>query len=175
MMTCVDTLGKQVLQGKQIDREEALRLYEQPLEELCGMADEIRKHFCADGFDLCTIINGKSGRCSENCKFCAQSAYYNTETKEYSLLDTEEIVYNIGNEEGKVSIRELAEIMVGIYPERNLKLVFDIPEGGTKGTAPFTLGILSSRKLRKAGWDPRYTVKEGFARTLRYLELEHVD
>ena len=91
------------------------------------------------------------------------------------LLDTEEIVYNIGNEEGKVSIRELAEIMVGIYPERNLKLVFDIPEGGTKGTAPFTLGILSSRKLRKAGWDPRYTVKEGFARTLSYLELEHVD
>ena len=71
------------------------------------------------------------------------------------LLGTEDMVYNIGNEDGKVSIRELAEIMVDIYPERGLKLVFDIPEGGTKGTAPYTLGILSSGKLRKTGWSPK--------------------
>lgn len=88
------------------------------------------------------------------------------------LLDSEDIVYNIGNEDGKVSIRELAEIMVDIYPERGLKLVFDIPEGGTKGTAPYTLGILNSGKLRKIGWSPKYSVKEGFKRTLEYLELE---
>lgn len=88
------------------------------------------------------------------------------------LLGSEDIVYNIGNEDGKVSIRELAEIMVDIYPERGLKLVFDIPEGGTKGTAPYTLGILSSEKLRKIGWSPKYSVKEGFRRTLKYLEIE---
>lgn len=88
------------------------------------------------------------------------------------LLDSEDMVYNIGNEDGKVSIRELAEIMVDIYPERGLKLVFDIPEGGTKGTAPYTLGILSSKKLRKIGWSPKYSVKEGFKRTLEYLEIE---
>lgn len=88
------------------------------------------------------------------------------------LLSSSEIVYNIGNEAGKVSIRELAEIMVDIYPERGLKLVFDIPEGGTKGTAPYTLGILSSEKLRRIGWSPRYSVKEGFKRTLEYLEIE---
>lgn len=90
------------------------------------------------------------------------------------LLDSDDIVYNIGNESCKVSIRELAEIMVDIYPERNLKLVFDIPEGGTKGTAPYTLGILSSKKLRALGWDPKYSVKDGFARTLEFLELEGV-
>ncbi len=90
------------------------------------------------------------------------------------LLDSDDIVYNIGNESCKVSIRELAEIMVGIYPERNLKLVFDIPEGGTKGTAPYTLGILCSEKLRELGWNPRYSVKDGFKRTLEYLELEGV-
>lgn len=88
------------------------------------------------------------------------------------LLGSEDIVYNIGNENGKVSIRELAEIMVDIYPERGLKLVFDIPEGGTKGTAPYTLGILSSKKLREIGWSPKYSVKEGFRRTLEYLEIE---
>lgn len=90
------------------------------------------------------------------------------------LLDSEDIVYNIGNEAGKVSICDLAEILVSIYPERGLKLVFDIPEGGTKGTAPYTLGILSSEKLRKLGWDPKYSVKDGFKRTLEYLELENV-
>lgn len=88
------------------------------------------------------------------------------------LLDSDDVVYNIGNEDGKVSICELAEIMVDIYPERGLKLVFDIPEGGTKGTAPYTLGILSSGKLRKIGWSPKYSVKEGFKRTLEYLEIE---
>lgn len=88
------------------------------------------------------------------------------------LLDSEEIVYNIGNEKGKVSIRELAEILVNIFPERNLKLVYDIPEGGTKGTAPYTLGILDSEKLRKLGWNPKYLVRDGFKRTLQYLEYE---
>ena len=91
------------------------------------------------------------------------------------LLDSEDIVYNIGNEAGKVSIRDLAEILVSIYPERGLKLVFDIPEGGTKETAPYTLGILSSEKLRKLGWNPKYSVKDGFKRTLEYLELENVE
>lgn len=91
------------------------------------------------------------------------------------LLDSEDIVYNIGNEAGKVSIRDLAEILVSIYPERGLKLVFDIPEGGTKGTAPYTLGIISSEKLRKLGWNPKYSVKDGFKRTLEYLELENVE
>ncbi|MFR5692774.1 MAG: NAD-dependent epimerase/dehydratase family protein [Lachnospiraceae bacterium] len=91
------------------------------------------------------------------------------------LLNSEDVVYNIGNEEGKVSIRELAEIMVNIYPERGLKLVFDIPEGGTKGTAPYTLGILNSEKLRKIGWKPKYSVQEGFKRTLEYLSIENVE
>lgn len=91
------------------------------------------------------------------------------------LLDSEDFVYNIGNEDAKVSIRELAEIMITIYPERGLKLVFDIPDGGTKGTAPYTLGILSSKKLREIGWKPRYSVKEGFKRTLEYLEIENTD
>ena len=91
------------------------------------------------------------------------------------LLDSEDIVYNIGNEAGKVSIRDLAEILVSIYPERGLKLVFDIPEGGTKGTAPYTLGILSSEKLRKLGWNPKFSVKDGLKITLEYLELENVE
>lgn len=88
----IERLGNAVLQGRQISREEALRLYQQPLEALCRKADEIRAHFCSNGFDICTIINGKSGRCSENCRFCAQSAHNHTGAEEYPLLPNEEIL-----------------------------------------------------------------------------------
>lgn len=91
-MKLIERMKEKVLEGEQITKEEALALYEAPLEELGRAADEIRKHFCGDAFDICTIINGKSGRCSENCKYCAQSAYYHTGAEEYSLLDKEEIV-----------------------------------------------------------------------------------
>ncbi|MGF0034036.1 biotin synthase BioB [Bariatricus sp. SGI.154] len=91
-MTFIDQLKEKVLNQQEISREEALALYEEPLEKLCEAADEIRKHFCKNGFDICTIINGKSGKCSENCKYCAQSAYYHTSAEEYPLLSTEEIV-----------------------------------------------------------------------------------
>lgn len=90
-MQGIEVLGNEVLQGKQVTREEALWLYQQPLEELTRKADEIRKHFCSDRFDICTIINGKSGHCSENCRFCAQSAHNHTGAKVYPLLDAETI------------------------------------------------------------------------------------
>ena len=92
MMDMVEKLKQKVLSGERIGKEEAMVLYEAPLEQLCQSADEIRKHFCENIFDICTIINGKSGRCSEDCKYCAQSAHYPTKVEEYPLLSKEEIV-----------------------------------------------------------------------------------
>jgi biotin synthase len=91
-MISVNEWKEKIMQGEEITKETALELYNAPLEELCKAADEIREHFCKNGFDMCTIINGKSGKCSENCKYCAQSAHYHTASEEYPLLDTEEIV-----------------------------------------------------------------------------------
>ena len=89
----VEELKKKVLNGELIGKEEALFLAEEaPLKELTEAANEIRKHFCKNKFDICTIINGKSGKCSENCKFCAQSSFYHTKINEYSLLDSKSIV-----------------------------------------------------------------------------------
>lgn len=85
-------LEQKVREGGALTREEALWLYEQPLEALCAAADRIRAHFCGSDFDLCTIINGKSGRCSENCRFCAQSAHNHTGAEEYPLLSAQEIL-----------------------------------------------------------------------------------
>lgn len=88
----VNELTTEVLNGKSITREEALFLYKQPLSELCESADKIRRHFCANRFDICTIVNAKSGSCSENCQFCAQSAHNHTGAATYPLLSKEEIV-----------------------------------------------------------------------------------
>lgn len=91
-MTYVEELSERVFSGKQITKEEAVTLYQQPMEELCKAADKIRRHFCADWFDICTIVNGKSGNCSEDCKFCAQSAHNHTCAARYPLLPASEIV-----------------------------------------------------------------------------------
>lgn len=95
-------LTDQVINGKKISKEEALFLYRQPLLELCGSADKIRKYFCSDQFDICTIINARSGSCSENCKFCAQSANNHTCAATYPLLSKEEILAQakINHEQG---------------------------------------------------------------------------
>ncbi|MBQ7221234.1 MAG: biotin synthase BioB [Synergistaceae bacterium] len=91
-MSYAETLASEVMNGYSITKGEAMKLYHEPLEELCSKADEIRKKFCADKFDVCTIINGKSGRCSENCKFCAQSAHHKTNAENYPLLSPDEML-----------------------------------------------------------------------------------
>lgn len=88
----IKALYDRVIGGYLITREEALFLYKGDLVDLTRYADMIRDHFCGNQFDMCTIINGKSGLCSENCKFCAQSSHYNTGSKVYSLLSEEEIL-----------------------------------------------------------------------------------
>ena len=87
----LNTLTTEILNGKKITKEEAHLLYKEPLEILCEKANQIRIHFCKNQFDLCAIINAKSGHCSENCKFCAQSIYHRTQIKTYPLLSGEQI------------------------------------------------------------------------------------
>ncbi|XZH95850.1 biotin synthase BioB [Clostridium perfringens] len=79
------------LKNRKLTREEGLRLFNSNLEELIKEANNIRKEIHGDGIDLCSIINGKSGRCGEDCAFCAQSKYHKTNISEYPLLDYEKI------------------------------------------------------------------------------------
>jgi biotin synthase len=55
-------------------------------------ASRIREHFTGLQVSLCAIINAKSGRCPENCSFCAQSAHHTTDVPVYPLVDEERIV-----------------------------------------------------------------------------------
>lgn len=91
------------------------------------------------------------------------------------LLKSNDLVYNIADEDSKTSIKELAETLISIRPEKNLKLVFDIPKEQQKGTASFKNGILSTKKIRdELNWKPRYSIKDGFERTIEHLEEERI-
>ena len=72
-------------------KQEALSLINTDLQELSFAAEKIKQKFCGNKFDMCSIVSGKSGKCSENCKFCAQSSHYKTSIKEYPLLDSQNI------------------------------------------------------------------------------------
>lgn len=91
-MNYIKELSQEIKNGYKITKKDALKLCNESIEELCSVANELRHYFCKDNFDICTIINAKSGKCSEDCKYCAQSIHYPTNIKEYPLIDTKDIV-----------------------------------------------------------------------------------
>lgn len=93
-MKIIKQYQKKVLDGGTLSKEEALELAEAPLEELCQSADEIRRHFCGNAFDICAVISAKGGPCSEDCKFCSQSGKNPScqEVPQFPLLSTEKLM-----------------------------------------------------------------------------------
>lgn len=83
-------LADKIIDGYEITKEEALELYDAPLDELMESASKITSHFFKEAIELCCISNGKCGKCSENCKFCSQSRYYNTEIQQSVLKSVDE-------------------------------------------------------------------------------------
>ena len=82
-----------VLEGGKIDERQALGLANHPDKEaLYEAAHQITRHFMGDKFDTCSIINAKSGNCSEDCKWCAQSVHHRTRVRLYPLLPAAECV-----------------------------------------------------------------------------------
>lgn len=90
-------LAEEVINGRRLKGTDDLSvLVTADLEELCKGADKIRKALCGNRADLCSIINGRGGKCGENCKFCAQSAHYHTDCEEYGFLEEEEFLAGAG-------------------------------------------------------------------------------
>lgn len=89
----VSELKGMVMQGYSITFEEAMYLCNTSnKEELFKAAGEIRDRFSGDKFDTCSIMNARSGKCSENCKWCSQSAHHNTGVTEYDIVDKKEVL-----------------------------------------------------------------------------------
>ncbi len=90
MKSTIDLNKDIVLGGGEITVAQAMELCRHAGEpELYAAATEITHAMCPPCFDSCSIVNARSGRCSENCKWCAQSAHYNTGCNTYEIVDEE--------------------------------------------------------------------------------------
>ncbi len=69
------------------DKQELLRLYNLDLDELLSISSE----YLSDNIEFCSLINARNGKCSQNCKYCAQSSHYCTNIESYPLVEIDEV------------------------------------------------------------------------------------
>ncbi len=88
-------IGEKVLEGEKVGMKDVLPLLGAKgpdILDLAAVANRVREEFNGNEIDLCSLLNVKSGSCSEDCVFCAQSGHYKTETPIYPLMDMNRIV-----------------------------------------------------------------------------------
>ncbi len=93
----LDNWGDRIIAGESLDRDTAIALTkingESDVLVLCAVADRVRQGRCGNVVDLCSIVNVKSGSCSENCGFCSQSAHHPGEgAPVYGLKSRQEVM-----------------------------------------------------------------------------------
>lgn len=87
-------IARAILAGEKIGRKTYLEITATPDEDallLCPGADMLREAAFGRSVHLCSILNGKSGHCSEDCAFCAQSVHCNAAIDEYPLMPAENL------------------------------------------------------------------------------------
>ncbi len=124
-------------------------------EQLYELAHEITQKWLGHRFDSCSIINAKSGNCSEDCKWCAQSAHHNTKVDIYPLIDKsraiDEASHNL-----KCGIKRFSLVTSGKRSsKRDIDAICDIVRALPDGVKPCaSLGLVDREslfKLREAG------------------------
>ncbi len=146
-------LAEEIIGGRRLQKGEDLSFFlEWDLEDLCQGADAIRKAMIGDRVDLCSIINGKSGKCPEDCKYCAQSAHHATNCEVYDFLPKETILEackmhaNAGVDRfaivtaGKVLDAESFEKAIAVYEEMHRDCHIDLCA---------SMGFLSREQLHR--------------------------
>ena len=113
MSESVAELAQKIINGHRIKRGDDLSIFlDADLEELERGAGAIQKRFRRNHVDLCSIINGRSGRCPEDCKYCAQSAHNHTGIDEYGFLPKEEI-YAAAKKNQEAGLNRFAIVTAG--------------------------------------------------------------
>ena len=95
------------------DALEVLRLPQADLWRLLDVTEGVRRHFKGDGIRLCSIVNAKSGLCSEDCSFCSQSVRSKAAIPKYPLLPEEEMV-RAAREAKERGAREFSIVVSGL-------------------------------------------------------------
>ena len=67
-----------------IDKQYLLDLYHKDLDELL----KISSQYMSDNIEFCSLVNARNGKCSQNCKYCAQSSHYRTDIEDYPLISS---------------------------------------------------------------------------------------
>ena len=130
------TLAQEIIDGRRITREDDLSFFLTcDLDELCEGADRIREACIGDKVDLCSIINGRSGRCPEDCKYCAQSAHHHTSCEVYNFLPEEAV------------LGMYQAINPGVHSVLDALIIFNMPFTFIKGLCSAIIAILLYRPM----------------------------
>lgn len=135
-------------------KEELLRLYNLPLEELLAESSK----YMSNNIEFCSLINARNGKCSQNCKYCAQSSHYCTNIESYPLVDIQEVI-KAAKESKENKVSRFAIVTSGKTPDegRDFQIELDMIKainevGGLKSCA--SIGILNeeqAKQLARAG------------------------
>ncbi len=119
-------LAESILRGEVPEAKDYRDLLMVPDEEsffLVYGADRLRRARFGNEIHLCTILNGKSGRCSEDCRFCAQSAFSNADTPVYGILPKARMV-EAGKRIERTPVNRFAVVTSGRrLPSKEVELV----------------------------------------------------
>lgn len=136
--------------------EEALELnVKYNTEDLCKAADAIRKKWCGDEIHTCSIVNARSGKCGEDCKWCAQSARHKTGIKEYDHIPHDEMMSAFEcNKKRGVSCFSLVTSGRKVMPSHMSYFCHLFKEASDKGGIKLcaSMGLLDREQLQQL-WD----------------------
>lgn len=146
-------LAEDIINGNETDNNILKKILSAPGSDLTALlagADMIRERYFGREIHLCTICNGKSGKCSEDCKFCSQSSFSNTEAPVYPLLEKDELIKG-GVHAGNTPINRYSIVTTGKgLPHKDIigvsSAMADIDGAMIKKCA--SLGILKESELK---------------------------
>ena len=149
----VSKLKQKVLEGGVITREEAVWLLnEADKNMLYSAANEIRLHFNGNEMETCSILNARSGRCSEDCKWCSQSVFHKTNVEEYELVNLQE-AEKMAKENAEKGVNKFSLVTSGRrITNKNLEQLCGVYKNINKSTSIHlcaSMGLLSREQLSK--------------------------
>lgn len=158
LLLVADALGR-VIAGEILDETTLYKLTEiesaEGIQAILQGAEQITQKFSPRKFDSCSIVNARSGRCSENCKWCAQSAHFSTGCETYDIIPAEEAHriarYNAERGVGRFSLVASGRCVSGRALDRMCAILKDVAEKDGISTCA-SMGLLSEEELKKL-WD----------------------
>lgn len=112
-MQLLDEILEKALAGEPASVDEAMALEDAyGTDELCDAADKVRRARCNNEIDTCSIVNARSGRCPEDCKWCSQSVRHHTGVSEYTIVDSDTLDAAV-KRFGSVGVRRLSLVTSG--------------------------------------------------------------